>query len=221
MLIVHHPSRAVVRVRQQGMVLLLSIIVLVAMSLAGIALMRSVLTSNRVAGNLAFQQSASASAEVGTESAVAWLEQQARAWSAPNTPANRLFSNIAASGGEPVAYQAVRQDPATNRPDDLPDQTWEEFWQQVAVTNNWVNSLPTDAAGNTVSYVIQRLCASTGDPLVAANCEGPPVQSSSVETSSKGAGVKLKLPGRIYYRVTVRVAGPRNAVAFHQSIVSL
>jgi Tfp pilus assembly protein PilX len=208
-------------VRQRGMVLLLSIIVLVAMSLAGIALMRSVFTSNRVAGNLAFQQSASASAEIGTESAIAWLEQQSRLWSAANTPANTLFNNISIGAGNPVAYRAVRQDPATNLGVGVPDQTWEQFWQQVAVANNWVNSLPVDAAGNTVSYIIQRLCSLTGDPMVSANCEGQPVQSSSVETSSRGSGVKLKLPGRIYYRITVRVAGPRNAVAFHQSIVSL
>ncbi len=221
MLTAHLSTRSPGHARQRGMVLLLSIIVLVAMSLAGIALMRSVFTSNRVAGNLAFQQSASASAEVGTETAIAWLEQQSRLWSAPNTPANTLFNNIAISAGNPVAYQAVRQDPAANLPNGDPDQSWENFWQQVAVANNWVNALPTDAAGNTVSYVIQRLCALQGDPMVNANCEGQPVQSSSVETSSKGAGVKLKLPGRIYYRITVRVAGPRNAVAFHQSIVSL
>ncbi len=200
--------------RDQGLVLILAAIVLVAMSLAGIALMRSVFTGNKVAGNLAFQQSAALSADVGTERAVAWLEQQARVWSALNVPANRLFNNIAAGGSEPVAYRALRQDPAAN-------QTWEAFWQNVAVPNSFVNTLPVDAAGNTVSYVIQRLCAATGDPIGTANCESPPVQSSSVETSSRGAGLKIKLPGRVYYRVTVRVEGPRNAVAFHQSIVSM
>jgi len=209
-------QRSTMRKRQGGMVLLLSIIVLVAMSLAAIALMRSVLTSNRVAGNLAFQQSAAASAEIGTETAIAWLEQQSRLWVSQNVPANTLFTTKVIGAGQPVAYQAQRQDP-----DPTVQQTWEQFWQQVAVAGNWVNTLPTDAAGNTVGYIIQRLCAAEGDPLVSGNCEGQPVQSSSVETSSKGAGVKLKLPGRIYYRITVRVAGPRNTVAFHQSIVSL
>ncbi|HEX2011423.1 MAG TPA: PilX N-terminal domain-containing pilus assembly protein, partial [Roseateles sp.] len=64
--------------RQRGVVLLLSLIVLAAMSLAAIGLMRSVLISNRVAGNLAFQQSATQSADVGLETAIAWLEQKAR-----------------------------------------------------------------------------------------------------------------------------------------------
>jgi len=215
MLTAHLIVRAPKRGAQQGMVLLLSIIVLIAMSLAGVALMRSVLTSNRVAGNLAFQQSASASAEVGTESAIAWLEQ--RSATAPNS----LHQNIAISGGQPVAYQALRQDPGVNLAGPQPDQSWEDFWQQVAVASGWVNALPTDAAGNTVSYVIQRLCTTAGNPLSGAACESPPVQTSSVETSSRGSGVKLKQPGRIYYRITVRVAGPRNAVAFHQSIVSI
>jgi Tfp pilus assembly protein PilX len=45
--------------RQRGAILFIALIVLVAMSLAGIALMRSVDTNVLIAGNLAFRQSAS------------------------------------------------------------------------------------------------------------------------------------------------------------------
>lgn len=203
------------RQSQRGVVLFLSIIVLVAMSLAGIALMRSVLTGNRVAGNAAFQQSAAMSADVGTERAIAWLEQQARQLDGNGAPANRLWTDKDIGPGEPVAYSAQSEDPDFGQ-----GQTWEQKWA-TEVTNLRVNTLPIDASGNTVSYLIERLCTTTGDPAGAASCEVSPTQVSSSATSSKGAGMKIKLPPRIYYRITVRVEGPRNAVSFTQSIVSI
>src|SRR4051794_33864237 len=51
-------SRGIAHRRQQGVVLLIALIVLVAMTLAGIGLVRSVDTGNMVAGNLAFKQGA-------------------------------------------------------------------------------------------------------------------------------------------------------------------
>ncbi len=201
---------------QRGMVLILSIIVLVAMSLAGIALMRSVLTGNRVAGNAAFQQAASMAADVGTERAIAWLEQQARQTDADGVPANRLWTHKLIGGPETVGYRAIREDP-----DATFNETWEAAWQIQVNNPNRINTLPPDAAGNTVSYLIQRLCAAEGDPAGGANCEASPVQATATEGNSRGAGQKMKLPPRIYYRITVRVEGPRNAVSFTQSIVSI
>jgi type IV pilus assembly protein PilX len=59
--------------RQQGVVLLVALIVLVALTLAGVALVRSVDTANLVAGNLSFHQSAIQAGERSTELAVTWL----------------------------------------------------------------------------------------------------------------------------------------------------
>jgi len=201
---------------QRGMVLILSIVVLVAMSLAGIALMRSVLAGNRVAGNAAFQQAASMAADVGTERAIAWLEQQARQTDATGAPVNRLWTHKTIGGTETVGYRAIREDP-----DPSFNETWEEAWAVHVAEANRINTLPPDAAGNMVSYLIQRLCTYEGDPAGGANCEASPVQATATAGNSKGAGQKMKLPPRIYYRITVRVEGPRNAVSFTQSIVSI
>lgn len=69
-------ARPNLHARQRGLVLVLALIVLAAMSLAAIGLMRGVLGSNRVAGNLAYQQAAVQAADVGLETAIAWLEQR-------------------------------------------------------------------------------------------------------------------------------------------------
>jgi type IV pilus assembly protein PilX len=203
---------------QRGLVLVLALIVLAAMSLAAVGLMRGVLGSNRVAGNLAYQQAAVQAADVGVETAIAWLEQrtqeleQRNAAPAPMTLANKLYGNIAKGTGEPYSYVATRADPAAN-------QSWEGFWQTL-VTANVVNDLPVDASGNTVSFVIHRLCANAGEPTLS-RCEAAPVLPSAIQTSSKSSSLKLKEPSQVYYRITVRVQGPRNATSFIQTMVAI
>jgi Tfp pilus assembly protein PilX len=202
------PPRCRGQHRDRGVVLFVALIVLIAMTLAGLALLRSVFTSNRVAGNLAFQQAATQSADVGIEAAIAWLED-----TNANSP-TKLHNHVTVGGGETVGYFALRQDP-------VPGQSWEQFWDNVLVPTNRVTTLPADAAGNTVSFVIQRLCNEVGDPTTGKGCDTSPVMLGS-ESSSRGAGVvALQTPGQYYYRITARVAGPRNTVSFVQAIVSM
>ena len=194
--------------REQGLVLFLTIVVLVAMSLAAVGLMRSVLSSNRVAGNLAFQQSAAQSAHVGLETSIAWLEQKARQRSAVDVSAERLNNDIVIAAGEPIAYRAQREDPSAG-------ESWDAFWQRNAA---WRNVLPADAAGNTPSFMIHRLCAANGAPGLVACEQGPST------TAGEGCGVDSEFDcgkARIYYRITVRVEGPRNAISFSQAVVSI
>jgi type IV pilus assembly protein PilX len=191
------------RARQGGVVLMVALIVLVAMTLAGIALMRSVATTTIIAGNLAFQQSATNSGDVGTEAAVTWLQL--------NNSATTLHANIYAQG-----YAAARQDPAVG-------QSWDAFWSSVLVPAGQVVTLALDATtGNTVAYAIQRLCNAQGDPVsVGVDCTAPQT-AGAAGSSSKGAGAVLLLyNSAIYYRVTSRVAGPRNTVSYVQTVVSM
>jgi type IV pilus assembly protein PilX len=192
------------RLRQQGIALMMALIVLVAMTLAGIALMRSVDTTSIIAGNLAFQQSATHSADLGTETALTWLQTN-------NNPA--LWLHVKAQG-----YAASRQDPAAN-------QTWDAFWTAVLANpaNPQVVTLPQSATtGNTVSYAIQRLCNGTGDPTSpSVDCSVPQSSGSSAGNSKTAGTVALLYNSAIYYRITVRVAGPRNTVSYVQTIVSL
>ncbi len=200
------PVRAACRARvrgQQGIVLIVALIVLVAMTLAGIALMRSTSTGNRVAGNLAFQQSATLSADAGVEDAIAWLET--------NNVGATLFTDSAAAG---LGYWATRQDPAAGV-------SWDTFWNTAIVGAGRFHTMPADAAGNVVQYVIHRLCQSAGDPASGIGCAVAPAVVGS-EGNSKGSGVlPVTLPNQQYYRITARVTGPRNAVGFVQVVVAM
>lgn len=190
------------RRRQGGVVLMMALIVLVAMTLAGIALVRSVDTSNIIAGNLAFKQSATNSSDIGIETAVTWLEA--------NNIGTSLHNNVVAQG-----YTASHQDPVAG-------QSWDEFWSAALLPAGQVITLAPDAAGNTVAYTIQRLCNQNGDPTVPATGCAVSQTSSATASSSKTAGtVALLYSSQIYYRITSRVAGPRNTVSYVQTIVAL
>jgi len=67
------PMRAPGARRERGVVLWVAIIVLVAMTLAGLAMMRQMSAGASIAGNIAFKESATAVADRGAEKARAWL----------------------------------------------------------------------------------------------------------------------------------------------------
>ncbi|MCB1964653.1 MAG: hypothetical protein KDI64_01005, partial [Candidatus Accumulibacter sp.] len=139
---------------QRGVVLLVALIILVALTLAGVALLRSVDTANLIAGNLSFHQAAIHAGERSTELAITnWLE--------PNNSLGDpdLHDNSAGNG-----YRAMREDPPGT-------DSWDKFWTDTLAAQA-VAGTP-DAAGNTVSYVIHRLCDGVGAPHVV-NCAKSP-----------------------------------------------
>jgi Tfp pilus assembly protein PilX len=190
--------------KQDGIILIIALIMMVAMTLGGLALMRSVHTTTIIAGNLAFQQAATNSADRGIEAAVTWLETTKAA------NINGLDGDIAAQGYS--AAKTTTDDPSGN-------QDWTELWTAVWMPEG-VRTVGDDAAGNSVQYVIQRMCNSTG-PSSTAGCATSPVDVTS-SGGSRGAGSQnISVNSQVYYRITVRVAGPRNTSSFVQSIVAL
>jgi type IV pilus assembly protein PilX len=197
------PRGGALRARQAGVVLMMALIVLVAMTLAGIALVRSVDTTNVIAGNLAFKQSATNSGDVGYEAAAAWL--------AANSGA--LNNDALASGYASSFLPALGV-----------NQTWDNYWNAVLAANNQVVTMPADpATGNTVAYAIQRLCSqgNIAPTAIGAGCATSQT-NVAVGSSSKTAGtVALTAISQTVYRITARIQGPRNTLSYVQVIVAL
>lgn len=179
---------------QRGVVLLIALIVLVALTLAGVALIRSVDTTNLIAGNMSLHQSAIHSGERSTEQAIDWLQA----------------NNSATLYGAAAGYRAARQDPATG-------DSWDTFWN-VTLQGQAV-SVTKDDADNTVAYVIHRLCEKEGAPSTA-NCSQPPPDPEKARYQG-GEQNPLATSKQVYYRITTRVTGPRHTVAYLQTIVAL
>jgi type IV pilus assembly protein PilX len=189
--------------RERGVVLFVALIVMVVMSIAAITLMRSVDTTNRVIGNLAFRQAAIQPSALAVEDA-----------------AQALFADQNTSGN-PVP-------PISNKDADLPAWNYYASWQKSDDANGIPTILQknsasagltrklTDDANNTIYYVIERMCIQPGTPLVD-NCDLMPPKQQPGQTTNKDSAVTL---GRVpFYRVTVRVDGPQNTVSFVQAIL--
>lgn len=191
------------RARESGIALVIALIVLVAMSLAGIALVRSIDTGVLIAGNLAFRQSATIAGDTGVETARTWLMANGPSLSA-DSPGNGYFST-----------SQVNLDLTGNNPDtSKTDFDWGSNAKCIA----------EDAAGNAVCFVIHRLCTNTG-PLDSSSC-------STLESVRGGSSLGATRPMETYqerswsmvatmgyYRVTVRIVGPRNNISYIQTFL--
>jgi type IV pilus assembly protein PilX len=195
--------------RQRGVVLLIALIVLVAMTLAGIGMMRSIDSGTLVAGNIGFREAAVATADTGVESARTWLLANM----------NNLQADVPASG-----YYSTRQDSL-----DITGNMTEGGHDGV----NWGGSDPTqlvtayslgsvDASGGSVFYLIHRLCSQPGaiSGVTNQNCAISSIQQSgSTQASPTYSAYALTTQVQVYYRITVRVTGVKNTVSYVQAIV--
>lgn len=198
--------------KQRGVVLFIALISLVAMTLAAIALIRSVDTTTMIAGNLAFRQAATISADTGVEQAISWL----------NANNNATLNNDSASNG----YYATGQD-ALDLTGNRTSSTTDDFdWSTKSkLVTDSVGDPNTDASGNEVRYVIHRLCRLPGvhtDPamgcLLASGTSASGDSMRSLRAEEVGLTGVSTLSGP-YYRVTVRVQGPRNTISYVQVII--
>ncbi len=190
------------RHQSHGVVLLITLIMLVAMTLAGIALIRSVHTTTLIAGNLAWQQSTLASGTLGSEAATAWIKAHSNTFQ-DTTLEQSSFEN---------GYSAYRRVPPTGM-------NWDTFWTNTIVPQGVV-TLEPDSAGNVVQYAIDRICNRTGS-IVDAGCASSLVVSPA-NNSSKGASVdRIEPTDYIFYRIIARIQGPRNTTSFIETIVAM
>ena len=188
------PAATTLRRAQHGAVLFISLIVLVAMSLAGLAMMRGVDTGAMIANNLAFKEGATMAADSGVEAARTWLL---------NNPGATLYNNQpGVTNG--TGYFATWQEGLDFIKGDA-DATNDFDWTANSV------ALATDAAGNQANYVIHRMCDATGDPA-SINCIRVSSSTGSTSSSSKGAAAfgtyAISSPSQAFFRITVRVIGP-------------
>lgn len=189
---------------QRGVVLFIALIALVAMSLAAVALIRSVDTSTIIAGNLAFRQSATTSGDGGLEGAIAALETINNSTTTdPTTVLTHPFNVTVAANG----YYS-NADPALSL---TADSTWTSGSKLVG----------TDSSGNTVRYVVQRMCRVANQLLSESNCL---LSDAETETSSKRVKPATEAGGKTsskppLYRVTIRVTGPKNTISYIQAFV--
>lgn len=199
--------------RQCGIVLFFALIALLALSLAAVALIRTVDTGTIIAGNLSFKQAATSSSDNGIESAISWLMTIEAANSAINVLNNSAhpFNQDSLTNGYYSNF-----DPNL---DLLADSTWESS-KSVLVGND-----PDPVTGNTTRYIIQRMCRTAGQPIQTADClfsgatldnNGQHVKLPQEVCQGDGCPAAGQTP---MMRVTARTIGPRNTVSYVQALI--
>jgi len=196
------------RKSQRGVVLVIALIALVALSLAGIAMMRSVDTSNVIAGNMSFKQASVVASDFGIGRAIALLNGPV--WN--NRTANfstyyRATYDATDDFGVPVTIK--------NLPSCL---------------NSNVESADLNAAvyqvldGNNVRtgfcniIFIERMCTANGTPY--PNTCVMPTKSAEPPGGENKPGPKIPPAPTPYYRITVRTEGPLNTLTYVQGFFS-
>jgi len=212
---------------QRGVILLITLIMLVAMTLAAIGLMRSVDTGNMIAGNLAFKQATLNATDTGLSSAIAAMG------TLPNlnndAPASAYYSS-------PVSPCEVLGLTTTTSPNNIngtacPTQQTESTWW---TSFNWsANASPPQLVVDptnggtiaTVQYVIHRMCLMSNQlPANQATPIGAQIQfcdSSLIVPPCHVGGGQACPPNLVVYlyRVTIRAVGVRNSVSYTQTMV--
>lgn len=195
------------RAGQEGVVLMIALIVLVTMTLAGIGMIRSIDTGTMVAGNIGFRQSAVATGDGGVEQALAWLRANMTALEADNMA---------------MGYYSTRQDSV-----DLTGNRTEVGVDGVDWTGTTGEATRArilgeiDTSKNEVAYVIHRMCTIPGsinDPVQSCATSVGVGTGSSMDSPTYDAQ-GLLTANRVYYRITSRILGPKNTISFVQAVV--
>ena len=199
-----YPRSAALRHRQQGVVLFVALIAMVILSLAGIALVRSVDTTNSVATNIAFRQASIGPVNQAVEAAI-----------------NSLFKAktiVTTSDDTGQGYYASLQ--PFEKPNGVPDVLAGDY---VAMTAKYSSATLPAAVVDTTTHmevraVIERICNAPGDVSIA-RCDSLPPKVSAAGTDNKYGSKSIPLPPIPNYRVTVRVDLPNSNTVSHAQAV--
>jgi type IV pilus assembly protein PilX len=188
------PGQNTIRMRasrnnQRGVVLFIALIVLVAMTLAGIGMMRSVDTNNLIAGNLAFKNAASSAGDAAVEVARAWVMSQT-AGALQNDQAG-YFGNWQPSF-DPKTFNWLGNSNLLGT-------------DSYGNTIYYVTHRMCDQSGVSIDTAN---CAKVSSVSVGSTKGGGSYGSSPLSGSSL-----------VFYRITARVEGPKFTVSYIQSFV--
>jgi type IV pilus assembly protein PilX len=198
--------------QQKGIVLIVALLVLVALTIASLGLLRSVDTTTAATGNLGFKKDIYRQSNRGVRAALGNLvavrlpggelpyvdSASVGYYAAANLPVDpRGIPNILLTAPIPPSPGATTSTPGLG-----------EFVVPIGD--------PT-GGGYTFRYVAERLCPSTGEPDDAVNAcrKAAGAGSNATQTLKRIPG----LAGTVYVRLTLRVDGPKNSVSYFQAML--
>jgi type IV pilus assembly protein PilX len=189
--------------KQSGVVLIVTLIALVVIMIASIALIRSTESNNLIAGSIGFKRDMVNQAE----RAIPVIRTRFLA-GALNTESSRSTSLTNAN------YSAIKL--ATND-SGIPTILMNTSTFDSTYT---ANNITDSVSGVTIRYVVDRQCFTT--TFSEANCMlGDSDKSDDGGSGDQGQEGKLKGSKPAIYRISMRVSGPKNVETFVQSTFAI
>ena len=198
---------------QRGVVLLFSLIALGIMLIVAVALVRSFNSSLFTAGNIGFKRDLQNQSERAVDVVLNEFRTGGNLASPSARESNKPAHNYSATM-LPVNAQGI--------PDALQNNT------TFSLVGSTGKDIPVTGMNVTVRYVVDRLCATTGDEtsLGAGVCRlaDNPVPVGTSLSNLQGADraplcptCSSAAPQGVVYRLSIKVTGPRNTQSFFQS----
>lgn len=236
-----HPSPQ----RQRGVVLLIALIALVALTMTGLALVRSVNSTNEIAGNIVFRQSSLSNSDRAINVAVdKVLTDLVAAGSTAGSLKNWTdYGNYYSATMFPREYSAAHTGACATTSDanclklsGIPNRLTPNYTNGRCTSASDATSINgmassgiasyDSASGNCTIMTIERMCTATGAPS-AANCVQLSNASSDPKLYDQSHGGENKEgqisppPVAVAVRVTVRIDGPRGTTSYVQAVLAM
>ena len=188
---------------QSGVVLFITLVALVIMLLASVALLRSTDTNLLISGSLAFKRDV--------------VNQAER--SIPDIKTNFATGNLKIVSSREVDSPAMNNYYATIQPSNalgIPN----VLLNTATFDSNFPNNtIVYSQSGVTIRYIIDRMCLASG-VISTSNCT---ISSANTDPGGGSNQMPEKLSGvdGVIYRVSIRATGPKNTEAFMQSTFTI
>lgn len=221
-------SASMVTRHQRGLVLFFALLALAVMSLAAVALIRSVDTNALLSGNIVFRQSASATSNVALEGVAENIARNITlADSTSHRPGLGYYANCSQFDTQP---NALACDGST-----LTTMNWDDTNSHLVPSQTDGNDEirnGMDRQGNQIRYIVERMCSFSDAEVAAGSAKADASRCMMASSPNNGANCShninnIELFKRCIassdsplYRITLRIAGPKNTLTYMQSFFS-
>ena len=203
---------------QRGISLVITLVVLVIITLSSVAMMATLKSGTSASANIAFRQAATRTADVGVQSALQWFTGKSTATLEQNsTTGGRYYAT-----GEGTNSGCTKDDPATG----VAYTTFSPDHYRFDDSTVGTDGLPcavrdaNSPSGYSVFYVIHRMASAVGS-CTTVGCMKPTGLSCANSTAQAGKSNEFDFDSAstTYYRITVKVVGPRQNNRYVQAFV--
>ncbi|MDP8566404.1 hypothetical protein [Methylophilus aquaticus] len=213
---------------QRGLVLFFALLALAVMSLAAVALIRGVDTNALLSGNIVFRQSASATSNVALEGVAENIARNITlADSTSHRPGLGYYANCSQFDTHP---NVLACDGST-----LTSMHWDDTNSSLVPSQTDGNDEirnGMDRQGNQIRYIVERMCSFSDAEIAAGSAKADASRCMMASSPNNGANCShninnIELFKRCIansdsplYRITLRIAGPKNTLTYMQSFFS-